>query len=129
MEGAAGHPVPIHFQSIVFCRLAGCDEALDSFEVYKYGASLLYQIFGNRKRPETILRSTVVRTVRMISGRCVFHLSCFRFCKSIRIGVKNLQEIDTIAILQAAGGEKLQICNLTAYQERSDTIAPGNAVK
>jgi hypothetical protein len=41
MEGTAGHAVPVYRQPVVFCRLAGCDEALDSFEVYKYGASLL----------------------------------------------------------------------------------------
>ena len=44
VERTAGHAVPIHSQSIVFCCLAGCDEALDSFEVYKYGASLLFKI-------------------------------------------------------------------------------------
>ena len=35
-------------------------------------------------------------------GAVVFRLSCFRFCKSIRLGVKALQEIDKIAILQEA---------------------------
>ena len=44
VKRTAGHAVPIHGQSIVFCGLAGCDEAFDSFEVYKYGASLLYKI-------------------------------------------------------------------------------------
>ena len=36
-----------------------------------------------------------------------------------------MQEIDKIAILQLTLEEKLQICNLTSCQSKSDTIFPG----
>ena len=67
--------------------------------------------------------------VRKSSGRCVFRVPCFRFCKSILSGMKKLQEIDKIAILQLFSEEKLQICNLTACQEKSDTSLSTIAVK
>lgn len=54
-----------------------------------------------------------------------FRIPCFRFCKSIRPGSKTLQEIDKIAILQLTLEGKLQICNLTSCQSKSDTISPG----
>ena len=53
-----------------------------------------------------------------------FRVPCFRFCKSILSEMKKLQEIDKIAILQSTPEEKLQICNLTSYQSKSDTIFP-----
>jgi hypothetical protein len=58
VERTAGHAVPIHSQSIVFCCLAGCDEALDSFEVYKYGASLLFRFpaTGKALKPSAEVR-------------------------------------------------------------------------
>jgi hypothetical protein len=57
-----------------------------------------------------------------------FRVPCFRFCKSILSEMKKLQEIDKIAILQLTPEEKLQICNLTSCQSKSDTISPGAAV-
>jgi len=105
----------------VVCRLTGCDEAFDSFEVYKYGASLLYKIpaTGN-----DLNLSTEVREYGRYGRFQVvvfFRVPCFRFCKSILSGMKKLQEIDKIAILQLSSEEKLQICNLTACQKRKAT--------
>ena len=63
--------------------------------------------------------------VQKFSGRCVFRVPCFRFCKSILSEMIKLQENDIIAILQLTLEEKLQICNLTSCQSKSDTIFPG----
>ena len=41
MEGTYGHPMMVHCQPIVFCRLAGCDEAFDAFEVNHLFTSFL----------------------------------------------------------------------------------------
>ena len=129
VKRTAGHAVPIHSQSIVFCCLTGCDEAFDSFEVYKYGASLLYKIpaTGNDLNPSTEIRK--YGRYGRFQVVVFFRVPCFRFCKSILSGMKKLQEIDNIAILQSPAEEKLQICNLTACQEKSDTSLSAIAVK
>ena len=125
VERTAGHPIPIHSQSIVFCRLAGCDEALDSFEVYKYGASLLFRFPATGKALKPSAEVRWYARYGRFQVAAFFRVPCFRFCKSIRPGSKTLQEIDKIAILQLTLEEKLQICNLTSCQSKSDTIFPG----
>ena len=41
MEGTQDHPMTVYCQPIVFCRLAGCDEAFDAFEVNHLFTSFL----------------------------------------------------------------------------------------
>jgi hypothetical protein len=124
VKRTAGHAVLIHGQSIVFCCLAGCDEAFDSFEVYKYGASLLYKIpaTGNDLNLSTEIRE--YGRYGRFQVVVFFRVPCFRFCKSILSGMKKLQEIDNIAILQSPAEEKSQICNLTACQEKVIPVYP-----
>jgi len=92
VKRTAGHAVPIHGQSIVFCRLAGCDEAFDSFEVYKYGASLLYKIpaTGNDLNLSTEIRE--YGRYGRFQVVVFFRVPCFRFCKSILSGMNNCRK-------------------------------------
>ena len=51
VERAQGHYAAVYCQPIVFCRLAGCDEAFDCFEVCHIILPFIY--FGSRKRKTT----------------------------------------------------------------------------